>query len=180
MEVRLPTQHKIDQVADLTALLRDAEITIGAAYQGLKVSDLTSLRRTLNGEGVQVRVVKNTLLRRAATDAGREEIAQLANGPTAILVGTDPVGTARVVMQYCREHAQSPFQVRGAVVGGSVVDAAYVEDLSTVPPRDQLLARIAGNLTGKIAELAGLLQATTRDFASLIDARANQLEGQQS
>jgi large subunit ribosomal protein L10 len=81
-------------------------------------------------------------------------------------------------MQYVREHANSPFQVRSAALGEDLVSAAYVQDLSTVPPRDQLIARIAGNLTSKVAELAGLLQATTRDFASLIDARAQQLEGQ--
>jgi large subunit ribosomal protein L10 len=82
-------------------------------------------------------------------------------------------------MTYRREHANSPFAVRGGVVSGDLVNAAYIEDLSTVPPREELIARIAGGLTGKIRELAGLLQATTREFAGLIDARASQLEGQQ-
>jgi large subunit ribosomal protein L10 len=176
--VRLPTQRKVDQVTELTTMLRDAEIAIGAAYQGLPMSELTALRRTLGNGGVQMRVVKNTLLRRAATEAGRGHMASLAVGPTAILVGSDPVETSRAVMQYVREHANSPFQVRSAALGEDLVSASYVQDLSTVPPRDQLIARIAGNLTSKVAELAGLLQATTRDFASLIDARAQQLEGQ--
>jgi len=178
-EVALPTQHKIDQVADLTALLQDAEIAIGASYKGMPVSDLTALRRQMNANGIQVRVVKNTLLRRAATEAGREQFSELAQQDTAILVGSDVVETARQVMTYRREHATSPFTVRNAVVSGEVVNAAYVEDLSTVPPREELIARIAGGLTGKIRELAGLLQATTREFAGLIDARASQLEGQQ-
>jgi large subunit ribosomal protein L10 len=178
MEVWLPTQHKVDQVAELTTLLRDAEIAIGASYQGIRVSELTALRRTLSNGGVQLRVVKNTLLRRAASEAGRGHLASLAVGPTAIVVGSDPVETARTVMQYVREHANSPFQVRSAALGEDLVSAAYVQDLSTVPPRDELIARIAGGLTSKIAELAGLLQATTREFAGLIDARAQQLEGQ--
>ena len=179
MEVSLPTQHKIDQVADLTAHPRPAEIAIGTSYQGLTVAELTALRRQLNAAGVQVRVVKNTLLRRAATEAGNADFGQLAQQDTAIIVGSDVVETARLVATYRREHANSPFAIRNAVVSGDLVDAAYVEDLSTVPPRDELIARIAGGLTGKIREFAGLLQATTRDFAGLIDARATQLEGQQ-
>jgi large subunit ribosomal protein L10 len=178
-EVSLPTQHKIDQVADLTALLQDAEIAIGASYKGLRVSDLTALRRQMSANGIQVRVVKNTLLRRAAANVGNEQFGELAQQDTAILVGSDIVETARQVATYRREHLNTPFTVRNAVVSGTIVDAAYVEDLSTVPPRDELLARIAGGLTGKIRELAGLLQATTRDFAGLVEARAAQLEGQQ-
>jgi len=172
----LPTPHTIEQVEELTTLLRGAEIAIGTSYQGLPVSELTAMRRTFSNGGAQMRVVKNTLLRRAATAVGREVYATLADGPTAIVVGTDPIATARVVMQYRREHANSPFQVRRAVYGTELVDADYVEGLSTVPPREVLLGRIAGNLTSKIAELAGLLQATTRDFAGLVEARAKQLE----
>ena len=77
-EVALPTQHKIDQVADLTALLQDAEIAIGASYKGMPVSDLTALRRQMNANGIQVRVVKNTLLRRAAAQAGNAQFGELA------------------------------------------------------------------------------------------------------
>ena len=172
----MPTQHKIDQVEDLTTLLRGAEIAISTTYQGIPVSELTAMRRTFSNGGAQMRVVKNTLLRRAAAAVGHEVYGSLADGATAIIVGADPIATARVVMQYRREHANSPFQVRSAVYGTELVDADYVESLSTVPPREVLLGRIAGNLTSKIAELAGLLQATTRDFAGLIEARANQLE----
>ncbi|MBX7111846.1 MAG: 50S ribosomal protein L10 [Dehalococcoidia bacterium] len=175
----MPTQRKVDQVASLTELLSSAEIAIGASYQGMTVAQQTQLRQALGAEGVQLRVVKNTLLRRAAADAGREVIAQLAEGPTAVVVSnSDPVTAARLVAQFRREHAGTPFAVRSAVMGDTLYDAAYVEDLATVPPREELIARIAGGLTSKIAELAGLLQATTRDFASLIDARAKQLEAE--
>ena len=175
----MPTQRKIDQVASLSALLSTAEIAIAADYQGMTVAAQTQLRQALSAEGVQIRVVKNTLLRLAAADAGREVMAQLAEGPTAIVVSdSDPVTAARVVAQYRREHAGTPFAVRRAVMGDAVFDAAYVEGLASVPPREELIARIAGGLTSKIAELAGLLQATTREFASLIDARATQLESQ--
>jgi large subunit ribosomal protein L10 len=177
--VRLPTQRKVDQVASLGALLSTAEIAIAADYQGMTVAAQTQLRQTLNAEGVQMRVVKNTLLRLAATEVGQEAYAALAEGPTALVVTEgDPVAAARLIVQYRREHAGTPFAIRRAVMGDTLVDAGYVEDLATVPPREELIAKIAGGLTSKVAELAGLLQATTREFASLIDARATQLEVQ--
>jgi large subunit ribosomal protein L10 len=178
-EVRLPTQRKLDQVASLSDLLSKAEIAIATDYQGMTVAAQTQLRQALTAEGVQMRVVKNTLLRRAAAEVGREVYAELAEGPTALVVTDgDPVAAARLIAQYRREHVGTPFAVRRAVMGDALYDAAYVEDLATVPPRDELIAKIAGGLTSKVAELAGLLQATTREFASLIDARASQLETQ--
>jgi large subunit ribosomal protein L10 len=170
----------MDQVAELRALLADAELAIAASYQGMRVADQMELRRRLAGAPAQLRVVKNTLLRRAAAELGREDYASLAEGPTALVVTkADPVATARLLAQYRREHANTPFRVQRAVLGATLVDGAYVEDLATVPPREELIARIAGGLVSKIAELAGLLQATTREFAGLIDARASQLEAQQ-
>ena len=175
----MPTQRKINQVASLSALLSTAEIAIAADYQGMTVAAQTQLRQALSAEGVQMRVVKNTLLRRAAHEAGRAVMVELAQGPTALVVSdSDPIAAARLVAQYRSEHLNTPFAVRNAVMGETMYDAAYVADLATVPPRDVLIARIAGNLTSKVAELAGLLQATTREFAGLIDARATQLEGQ--
>ena len=68
-------------------------------------------------------------------------------------------------------------KIRSAVVGGQLVDADYVNDLATVPPREELLARIAGGLVGQLTQFMLLIQATTREFAGLVEARATQLEG---
>lgn len=86
------------------------------------------------------------------------------------------MAAAKAVRSWQREHADTPFQVHHAVVGDTVVDAAYIADLATVPPREELLGRLAGGLTGKITELVLLLQASTRELAGLLDARAQQLE----
>ena len=173
----MPTERKIQQVAELRELLEGAEIAIATAYQGMSVREQTSLRRTFGAQGLEVRVVKHTLLRRAADEVGKPVYAELLQGPTALLVSdSDPVSAAKAATQYRRTHPGTVFEVRGAVVYGRLVDRAYVEDLATVPPRDELVARIAGGLTGKIAEFAGLLQATVREFSGLVDARAKQLE----
>lgn len=174
----MPTERKVRLVQELKELISGAEIAIAASYQGISVADQTILRTAMREAGVRFRVVKNTLLLRAADEAGLEVFKQLVDGPTALVVGDDPVTPARVLATYIREHSDTPVAIRNAVLDGKIVDAAYVEDLATVPPRDELIARIAGGLVGQITQFAGLLQATTRDFAGLIEARANQLEAE--
>ena len=84
----------------------------------------------------------------------------------------------RIARELHDEAAQNLVAIRRAVVGGELVDQAYVADLATLPMKDELVAMLAGNLVGKMAELAGLLQAVQRDFVGLIEARAKQLEEQ--
>jgi large subunit ribosomal protein L10 len=171
------TERKVRLVAELKELIESAEIAIATSYQGVPVGQQIELRTALSEAGVTFRVVKNTLLLRAAADAGLDQFAQLADGPTALAVhDDDPVAASRVLAEFIAAHPGTPIAIRNAVISGELVDAAYVGDLATVPPRDELIARIAGNLIGKVTELVGLLQATTRDFAGLIEARAVQLE----
>lgn len=175
----MPTPRKERLVAELTELLQQAEIAIATSVAGVSVEQQVTLRRRLLDEGAQLRVVKNTLLRIAASNADAEVFAELADGPTALVVGFDePIGAARGLSRYIADTPDTPMVIRNAVVSGQLVDAAYVRDLATVPPREELLARIAGGLVGKIRELMMLLDATTREFAGLIEARAAQLEEQ--
>ena len=173
----MPTPRKEQLVAELTELLQQAEIAIATSVTSVPVDEQIALRRRLLAEGAHLRVVKNTLLRLAATNAKAEVFAELADGPTALVVGFDePVGAARGLAKYIADTPGTPMEIRNAVVNGELVDAAYVKDLATVPPRDELLARIAGGLVAKVRELMMLLDATTRDFVGLVEARAAQLE----
>lgn len=173
----MATERKMRLVAELKELIESAEIAIATSYQGIPVNQQLQLRTAFREAGVTFRVLKNSLLLRAAAEAGLDQFAQLADGPTALAVhGDDPVAASRVLAKFISDHPGTPVAIRNAVVSGELVDAAYVNDLATVPPRDELIARIAGSLIGKVTELAGLLQATTRDFAGLIEARAAQLD----
>ena len=164
-------------VAELKALIEESEIAIGMAYQGMPVTEQTQLRSQLSEAGVSMRVVKNTLLLRAADEAGREAYRSLADGATALVTHpSDAIAAAKAVEAWRRDNLGTPFEVRKAVFADQVVDATYIADLATVPPREELLGRLAGGLTGKITELVLLLQASTRELAGLIDARAQQLE----
>lgn len=173
----MPTERKIALVRELSELISDAEITIATSYQGIAVAEQTELRKALREGGVRFRVVKNSLLLLAADAAGLQQFKELADGPTALVVGTDePVAAARAIHDYITAHPGTPVAIRNAVVSGELVDAEYVQGLATVPPRDELLARIAGGLIGQVTQLLGLLQGTTRNFAALVEARAQQLE----
>lgn len=175
----MPTERKVQMVAELSDLLKDAEIAIATTYQGVPMGVQNELRRTLGEAGAQFQVVKNTLLKRAANDLGKPLYGELTDGPTALAVSVgDIVAAAKALTTFVQARPNSPLKIRNAVVNGQLVDAAYVQDLATVPPRDELVARLAGNLVSKIRELAGLLQATTRDFIGLVEARAVQLEEQ--
>ncbi len=176
-EERLPTQRKVDQVAAISALISRAEIAISTAYQGVSMAKQVELRTQLREAGAEMMVVKNTLLRIAAEQTGKLEFAQISDGATALVVGFDePVAAAKALTAFIRANADTKVAIRKAVVGGQVVDEAYVRDLATLPTKEQLVAKIAGNLVAKIAELSGLLVATQREFAGLLEARAKQME----
>jgi len=173
----MPTPRKVEQVAALVDVISRAEIAISAQYQGVAMSQQVELRNRLREAGAEMHVVKNTLLRIAAERAGKPEFADLAEGPTAIIVGFDePVAPSKALVNYLKDHADSKVQIRRAVVGDEVVSEAYIRDLATLPTKDELVAKLAGNLVGKIAEFSGLLVATQRKFVGLVEARAVQLE----
>jgi large subunit ribosomal protein L10 len=175
----MPTPKKIEQVAELKDRISRAEIAIAASYQGISVADQVALRSALREANAEMRVVKNTLLKIAAKDAGLEQFGELADGPTAVVFGFDDlVAPARALDQYIKDNAGTAVEIRRAVVSGEVVDAAYVRDLASVPPREELLSRIAGGLVGKVRELMMLLDGTTREFAGLLEARAVQMESE--
>ncbi len=173
----MPTQRKVDQVAQISDLISRAEIAISTAYQGVSMAKQIELRTQLREAGAEMLVVKNTLLRIAAEQTGKPEYAQLSEQATALVVGFDePVSAAKALTAFIRANVDTKVAIRNAVVGGQLVDEAYVRDLATLPTREQLVAKLAGNLVGKIAELSGLLVATQREFAGLLEARAKQLE----
>lgn len=166
-------------MSQLENVLSRAEIAISTAYQGEPMGRQIELRSQLRAAGAEMHVVKNTLLRIAANNIGRPEYADLAEEATAIVVGYDePVSAAKALTAFIRSSDGTRVSIRRAIVGGQVVDEAYVSELATVPSQDQLYAQLAGNLVGKVTELAGLLEAVQRDFVGLIEARAAQLEEQ--
>jgi len=186
----MPTEKKIQQVNELADSIERCEIAIATDYRGLRVSDMVQLRRAMkDAQGVEMRVVKNRLFKIAAEKANRLVMSELVDGPTAVLFGFDDVAApARAASAYKKE-ARNDFAMRLGVMGTQVLSAADLEELATLPPKPELIAKLAGSLQGPIAQLAGLfnnlkpvapgrlLNNSVTTLAGLLDARAEQLEG---
>jgi large subunit ribosomal protein L10 len=172
----MPTAKKIQEVEELTEILGRSTVVIGAEYRGLNVKDVTALRRQLRDAGVEMRVVKNTLFKRATDALGKETMAELAEGPTALLIGfDDPIAPLKTVVEYQRT-ARNTFAARKAYLDGQVYTGNRLTDLATMPSRENMIAELAGMLQSPMANLVGLLEATLQEFSGLLEARAGQLE----
>ena len=172
----MTTQKKIDTVEELRDCIQRSEITIAAEYRGMSMTELNTLRRSGRDSGVDVKVVKNRLFVRAAEAAGKPELAQLVEGPTAIVFGYDDVAAAsKTVTEYMRT-ARNSFAIRKGVMNGQLLSLADLQDLASLPSRPVLLGQLVGLLQAPVTRLAGLLNGPMQNLAGLLDSRAKQLE----
>ena len=172
----MPTPRKVAMLAEIQDRMERASIAISADYRGLTVAQITELRRALRPTGAEVKVVKNTLATMAAKAAGRENMAEIVQGPTALTIGFgDPIAPVKALTEHLRARRLN-IDIHGGWMEGKVLSRAEVESLATMPPKEQLIADVVGKLQSPLYNFAGLLQSTIRNFAGLIDSRANQLE----
>jgi large subunit ribosomal protein L10 len=161
--------QKSESIETLKAVFANAGAVVVTHYMGLTVAQITDLRHRLRQEGASLRVVKNTLARKALNGAGAEA-AELFKGPVAIAFGPDPVSAAKVSTQYAKENDK--FTVIGAMMGRQVLDAAGVDALAKLPSLDQLRARIVGVLQAPATKVAGVIQAPAAQLARVFNAYA--------
>ena len=171
-----PRPEKVAVVDEVKARLQSSSAAILTEYRGMKVGDLSTLRRSLRANGGDYKIYKNTLVRFAVKDLGLDELESMLVGPTAIaFVEGDAVGVAKTLRDYARTNPL--LIVKGGVLGESVLSAADAAALADIPPREVLLARFAGLLAAPLQQFAGLLQAVPRNFAyglkALIDQGGN-------
>jgi large subunit ribosomal protein L10 len=175
----MPTAAKAAIIDELADQLGRAKLTIIADYRGLKVSDLQGLRRTLTPVGAEVRVAKNTLTTLAATKAGIDGMEALLEGPTALVLAyQDPVQASKIISDFVR--TSRVLTVRGGVLDSRVVSAPEVDTIATLPSREELLAKLLGMLASPMARAAGVLSGPVRSLPYLLNARADQLGGEQA
>ena len=159
-----PRPEKVAVVDEVRQRLESASAAILTEYRGLAVKDLAALRRSLREAGGEYKIYKNTLVRFAARDLGLAEMEPLLEGPTGIaFVDGDAVGVAKALRDFARTNPNLVF--KGGLLGESVLSAADAGALAEVPPREVLLARVAGGLAAPLVQFAGLLQALPRNLA---------------
>jgi large subunit ribosomal protein L10 len=172
----MPTPRKVAMLAEIQDRMSRASIAISADYRGLTVAQITDLRRAMRPSGAEVKVVKNTLALMAAKAAGRENMADIVQGPTALTIGfDDPIAPVKAFTEHLRAKRLN-IEVHGGWLEGKVLTRAEVESLATMPSKEQMLADFIGKMQSPLYNFAGLMQSTIRNFAGLVDARATQLE----
>ncbi len=183
----MPTQKKVDTVADLKARIERSTLMASSAYRGLTVKEMQELRRRLREGGIEVKVIKNSLLRLAAEQSGHGDMSSIIEGPTALAIAYgDIIEAAKAIAGYAQGAPQA-FSLRGGYMDGQVLTAADLKDLVKIPPKPVLLAQLLGQLQSPLAgfiglldaplqELTGLLQSLLSELPGLVEARAKQLE----
>src|SRR5436305_10284089 len=163
-------------VAELTDKLKGAETMIVADYRGLTMPQIDALRSRLIENGARLTVVKNTLTRRAAQDAGADALLALLEGPSAIAfveADGDAVAVAKALSDSARE--TRVLEIRGGVMQGRVISGSDVEELAKLPPLDVLPGQVIGAILAPLSAIAALVNAPLQNLYAMADARLARL-----
>ncbi len=166
-------------VAELVERLKSTDTLFVTDYRGLSVTEIDDLRTKLIEAGARFSVVKNTLTRRAAQEAGNEALLAMLDGPTAIAfieAEGDMVAVAKALADSAR--TTKILAIRGGLLDGSPIGEEEVKNLATLPPLDILRGQVLGAITAPLMTVVGLISAPVRDLIGLIDARIEQLQEQ--
>jgi len=174
----MPNAEKVEKVATLKKRIAGSQALLLAEYRGLSVHDATELRRSL-GEATRFSVVKNTLMKRAADEAGIEALEGLLDGPTAVaFVAGDPVAAAKKVVEAGRRFPA--LILKGAYFEGRVLWGDEARALADLESREVMLSRIAGVLKGEMSRAAGMFQALQGMFLGLLEAYREKLPAEET
>ncbi|MCK4549073.1 MAG: 50S ribosomal protein L10 [Candidatus Krumholzibacteria bacterium] len=160
---------KVEKVEELKAMIQDAKSIILNDFTGLNVADISELRRQCRENGIEFRVIKNTLAKRSFEELGIEGMDVLLEGPTAFAVSTvDEVAPAHVLKKFADEYKLPRF--KGGYVAGRILDEKETVRLASLPSREVLLTQVVGTFQAPLQGLVGVLNASLRDLVGVLDA----------
>ena len=167
---------KATAVAEITEQFKSSTATMVTEYRGLSVANLSELRRSLSGTATYA-VAKNTLVKRAAAEAGIEGLDELFAGPTAIAFVTgEAVDAAKAIKKFAKDHKARI--VKGGDMAGHVLTVDEVTRIADRESREVLLAKLAGAMKGNMAKAAGLFAAPASQMARLAAALQDKKSGE--
>ncbi len=170
----LNLEEKKEVVAELSARLAKAQTVVLAEYRGLPVEDITVLRSKARASGVYLRVLKNTLARRAVQGTPFEQLAGQMVGPLAYGISDDPVAAARVLHAYAK--GNDKLVIKGGMMPNYLMSAKEVANLATMPSREELLAKLLGTMQAPIAKFVQTLNEVPGRFVRTVAAVRDQKE----
>ena len=170
----LNLEGKKEVVAEVSARLKSAQTVVLAEYRGLPVEDITVLRSQARASGVYLRVLKNTLARRAVQGTPFEKLADQMVGPLAYGISDDPVAAAKVLHEYAK--LNDKLVIKGGMMPNYVMTAKEVGNLATMPGREELLAKLMGTMQAPIAKFVQTLNEVPSKFVRALAAVRDQKE----
>ena len=173
----MSTPRKVENVAELTAKFQKAQATLVADYRGLTVAEITTLRKKLRETGAEVIVAKNTLALIAAKETGGGALEPLLTGPTALAFAYDDAAkTAKAINDYNK--GPKKLVVRGGLLGNALLGADALDQVASLPTRQQVLAQIVGAVSAPVSGVVGVLNAAITNVLYVVQARIDQIGGE--
>lgn len=174
-----PTVIRSEKVAMVEAIgeqLERSTMAVLADYRGLTVGQMASLRRQLQPAQAELRVAKNTLARLAVSGTPREVLLPSLEGPTAFVFGFgDPAQVAKALTEAIRTQRLT-VRIKSALLGDRLLAPSDVNRLAELPPREQLLAQLVGQVQAPVSGLVGVLAGVLQGFVGVLEVRRQQLE----
>jgi large subunit ribosomal protein L10 len=158
--VGLNLDDKKAVVAEISAQVANAQTIAVAEYRGVEVGELTVLRKKAREAGVYLRVLKNTLARRAIADTPFAALSEQLTGPLIYGISVDPVAAAKVLNEFSKGNEK--LTLRAGAYGGKVLDKAGIQALASIPGREELLARLVGVMQAPVSGFAIALAALAK------------------
>jgi large subunit ribosomal protein L10 len=170
----LNLDEKKEVVADVSARVAKAQAIVIAEYRGLPVENITQLRAQARASGVYLRVLKNTLARRAVQGTPFEKLAEKMVGPLAYGISDDPVAAAKVLHAYAKSNDK--FVIKGGMMPNYLMTAKEVGALATMPSREELLAKLLGTMQAPVTKFVQTLNEVPSKFVRTLAAVRDQKE----
>ena len=169
----LNLEQKQAVVAEVSEQVKLAQAIVLAEYRGLPVGNMTELRKRARTSGIYLRVLKNTLARRAVTDTPFSGLTDKMIGPLFYGISADPVAVAKVMHEFSRENLEK-FTIRGGAMPNMIMTPQQVADLAKMPSRNELLATLLGTMQAPIAKLARTMNEVPGKFVRTLAALQEQ------
>lgn len=172
----LNLEQKQAMVAEVSAQLANAQAVVLAEYRSLRVEEMTELRRRARGSGVYLRVLKNTLARRAVADTPFKGLADQMIGPLAYGISNDPVAVAKVLQEFAKGNDR--LVIKAGAMPNVVMSAKEVASLAQLPSREELLSKVLGTMQAPLTMFVRTLNEVPSKFVRVLAAVRDQKEKQ--
>ena len=172
----MPTPEKEKQIEEIKHKLESCTIAIATGYTGMSASDMNNLRSEMRGKNIEYVVVKNTLTLRAASEIGKNRIDELLDGPTGLAFGYDDIAVVAKGLNNYINTTRLPLVIHGAMIDNDILESNQVIQLASLPPKDELIAKLLGQMQSPITGLVYVLSAPYKNLAVVLQRRLEQIQ----